>query len=293
MYWPMWGAALFAALPMLPPGWRSRSRDGPSSRGGAQHSHRVPHLPCCSSSVPAAPRSTARGATSCPPKPDRFGFLSEPVESPRHRAARPRPGKGLHVGGVQGRRGGPHGRQPSPKAAAQRGARRRLVSAGGSVGRFRLIVPVIVWVTGAGEDRGEDPRELTRILSFAAGLRSWSVCARCAPGCVCAGQGPRLAVSVLALLTGRRVTVRVMADSAAVRTRRSRAHSRGDHRNCLVSRCPYAGQVERDEVHDLRSAIEVEFAGDRPRLQTARRLVELASGKGARRRWPRSPSSTR
>jgi hypothetical protein len=72
-----------------------------------------------------------------------------------------------------------------------------------------------------------------------------------------------------------------MADSAAVRTRRSRAHSRGDHRHCLVSRCPYAGQVERDEVHDLQSAIEVEFAGDWPRLQTARRLVELASGKGA------------
>ena len=72
-----------------------------------------------------------------------------------------------------------------------------------------------------------------------------------------------------------------MADSAQVRTRRSRAHSRGDHRHCLVSRCPYAGQVERDDVHDLRSAIEVEFAGGQPRLQTARRLVDLASGKGA------------
>jgi hypothetical protein len=77
------------------------------------------------------------------------------------------------------------------------------------------------------------------------------------------------------------VTVVSMADSAAVRTRRSRAHMAGDHRHCLVSNCPYAGQVERDEVHDLRSAIEIEFAGDRPRLQTARRLVELASGKGA------------
>jgi hypothetical protein len=45
-----------------------------------------------------------------------------------------------------------------------------------------LIVPMIVWVTGAGEDRGEDPREVTGILSFAArssilvGVRQ--VCAR-------------------------------------------------------------------------------------------------------------------
>ncbi len=54
----------------------------------------------------------------------------------------------------------------------------------------------------------------------------------------------------------------------------------GDHSLCVASRCVAAGRVERDDVSDLRSAVEAAFRGDPVRLATARRLVELAAGKG-------------
>jgi hypothetical protein len=72
----------------------------------------------------------------------------------------------------------------------------------------------------------------------------------------------------------------IAADDGKTRVQRHRRHRAGDHSMCRSSRCPHAGQVETAEVHDLRSAIDAEFAADPPRLELARRLVELAAGKG-------------
>jgi hypothetical protein len=71
-----------------------------------------------------------------------------------------------------------------------------------------------------------------------------------------------------------------LADSGQDRTRRWRAHNRGDHRHCAPSRCPYAGKIERADVAGLRQAVEAEFRDDPVRLEVARRHVEQAAEKG-------------
>jgi hypothetical protein len=72
-----------------------------------------------------------------------------------------------------------------------------------------------------------------------------------------------------------------VADSDALRNRRSRLHKRGDHSICKVGRCAAAGEIRTADVRELARAVEREFVGDAVRLAAARRLVQLASGSGA------------
>jgi predicted RNA polymerase sigma factor len=71
-----------------------------------------------------------------------------------------------------------------------------------------------------------------------------------------------------------------MADDGKTRVQRHRRHRAGDHSLCRPSHCAAAGRVETAGVHDLRAAVEAEFAADPVRLQTGRALVELAAGRG-------------
>jgi len=71
-----------------------------------------------------------------------------------------------------------------------------------------------------------------------------------------------------------------VVDSAALRQRRKRRHGQGDHALCRGEHCPLAGTVERDDVRDLRAAIEAELGNDPARLAIARRLVEQAAAPG-------------
>jgi hypothetical protein len=70
-----------------------------------------------------------------------------------------------------------------------------------------------------------------------------------------------------------------VAEPSRVKVRRHRLHSRGDHRECLPH-CPLAGTVERDDVRELRQAIDAEFRDDPARLAIARRHVEQAAQRG-------------
>jgi hypothetical protein len=72
----------------------------------------------------------------------------------------------------------------------------------------------------------------------------------------------------------------VAAEPSRVKVRRHRLHVKGDHTECRREHCPKAGTVERNDVRDLRSAVEAEFAADPVRLETGRALVELAGGRG-------------
>ena len=77
-----------------------------------------------------------------------------------------------------------------------------------------------------------------------------------------------------------------MADSDALRMRRSRAHAAGDHDLCLVGRCkalgPSAEQRETERATaELAAAVVAEFPeSDRLSRAMAMRLVALSAGKG-------------
>lgn len=67
-----------------------------------------------------------------------------------------------------------------------------------------------------------------------------------------------------------------VADSAALRMRRSRAHVRGDH-----SLCRHGPQAEDAEVAALLEAVDAEWSDDDPLSKAmALRLARLAGGKG-------------
>jgi hypothetical protein len=77
-----------------------------------------------------------------------------------------------------------------------------------------------------------------------------------------------------------------MADSDALRMRRSRAHASGDHHLCLVGRCkelgPSAEQRATDQATaELAAAVLEEFPEtDRLSRAMAMRLVALSAGRG-------------
>jgi hypothetical protein len=77
-----------------------------------------------------------------------------------------------------------------------------------------------------------------------------------------------------------------MADSDALRMRRSRAHASGDHHLCVIGRCkelePSAEQRATEVViAQLREAVLAEFPEDDALSRAlALRLVELSAGKG-------------
>ena len=75
-----------------------------------------------------------------------------------------------------------------------------------------------------------------------------------------------------------------MADDAAARQRRRRAHRKGDHRLCVPGRCPDAPAVDRQDPpavgeieRRLAEALEhLELADDDPRRVVAVMAVRLA-----------------
>lgn len=77
-----------------------------------------------------------------------------------------------------------------------------------------------------------------------------------------------------------------MADSDALRARRSRAHQAGIHELCIPGRCKEAGLTPEQQqmtaaTAALAAAVREEFpAGDPLSLALALRLVGLAEGKG-------------
>jgi hypothetical protein len=75
-----------------------------------------------------------------------------------------------------------------------------------------------------------------------------------------------------------------VADSNAVRSRRKRLHSQGDHSTCLPSRCPALGAPatpKAGDIGDLAAAVAEEFPTSDPMSRAlAMRLVELAGGPG-------------
>jgi hypothetical protein len=84
-----------------------------------------------------------------------------------------------------------------------------------------------------------------------------------------------------------------VADSDAIRARRSRLHRQGDHSRCLPSRCPVLGGrrlsavpdgaevVLPDEVVELLEALDGELdAGDRTVRALAFRLARLSASSG-------------
>jgi hypothetical protein len=77
-----------------------------------------------------------------------------------------------------------------------------------------------------------------------------------------------------------------MADSDALRMRRSRAHQAGIHELCLPGRCKEKGPSEAQQAAQaatarLREAVLAEFpADDALSLALAQRLVELSAGRG-------------
>ena len=77
-----------------------------------------------------------------------------------------------------------------------------------------------------------------------------------------------------------------MADSDALRMRRSRAHAAGDHHLCVVGRCKELGPSGEQQATDrataeLAAAVLEEFPeDDRLSRAMALRLVALSAGKG-------------
>jgi hypothetical protein len=77
-----------------------------------------------------------------------------------------------------------------------------------------------------------------------------------------------------------------MADSNALRMRRSRAHQAGIHELCLPGRCKHAGVTadqlaEAEGIARLRAAVLEEFPESDPLSRAmALRLVDLAAGRG-------------
>jgi hypothetical protein len=77
-----------------------------------------------------------------------------------------------------------------------------------------------------------------------------------------------------------------MADSAALRARRSRAHRAGIHELCLPGRCPEKGldasqQATAEDTARLREAVLAEFPDTDPLSRAlALRMVELSDGRG-------------
>jgi hypothetical protein len=77
-----------------------------------------------------------------------------------------------------------------------------------------------------------------------------------------------------------------MADSDALRARRSRAHRQGDHHLCIVGHCKELGpspeqRATQEATARLREAVEAEFPTDDPLSRAlALRLVELSGGRG-------------
>jgi hypothetical protein len=77
-----------------------------------------------------------------------------------------------------------------------------------------------------------------------------------------------------------------MADSDALRARRSRAHRAGIHELCLPGRCKELGpdaaqQAAAEATARLAEAVEAEFPADDPLSRAlALRLVELSGGRG-------------
>jgi hypothetical protein len=75
-----------------------------------------------------------------------------------------------------------------------------------------------------------------------------------------------------------------VADSDALRTRRSRAHRAGDHSLCLPTRCRALGAPptpKAGDVSDLEKAVREEFGEADPlSLALALRLVTLGGGPG-------------
>jgi hypothetical protein len=77
-----------------------------------------------------------------------------------------------------------------------------------------------------------------------------------------------------------------LADSNAVRLRRSRAHQAGIHEFCLPDHCKEAGlSPERQQATEataaLAAAVREEFSAEDPlSLALALRLVGLAEGRG-------------
>jgi hypothetical protein len=77
-----------------------------------------------------------------------------------------------------------------------------------------------------------------------------------------------------------------VADSDALRTRRSRAHQAGIHELCVPGRCPHAGTTpelaaEAEGIARLREAVLLEFPESDPLSRAmALRLVDLAAGRG-------------
>jgi CubicO group peptidase (beta-lactamase class C family) len=77
-----------------------------------------------------------------------------------------------------------------------------------------------------------------------------------------------------------------VADSDALRMRRSRAHQAGIHELCLPGRCKAAGSTLEQQqaaaaVAALAAAVREEFGdADKLSLALALRLVGLAEGKG-------------
>jgi hypothetical protein len=77
-----------------------------------------------------------------------------------------------------------------------------------------------------------------------------------------------------------------MADSDALRARRSRAHRQGNHDLCLVGRCPELGpdaaqRAAQEATARLVEAVEAEFSEDDPLSRAlALRLVDLSGGRG-------------
>lgn len=77
-----------------------------------------------------------------------------------------------------------------------------------------------------------------------------------------------------------------MADSDALRMRRSRAHAAGDHHLCVVGRCKALGpsaeqRAAEESTAKLLAAVREEFGTSDPlSLALAERLVELSAGKG-------------
>jgi hypothetical protein len=74
-----------------------------------------------------------------------------------------------------------------------------------------------------------------------------------------------------------------MADSAQVRTARSRAHKAGDHRHCLASRCQLAGTIALDDVAGVAPLLAIlrrEFADHPVELAVAERWAQQLAGTG-------------
>jgi hypothetical protein len=77
-----------------------------------------------------------------------------------------------------------------------------------------------------------------------------------------------------------------VADSDALRMRRSRAHAAGNHDLCLIGRCkelgPSAEQRATDQATaELAAAVVAEFPESDPLSRAlALRLVELSGGRG-------------